>query len=345
MAGGARGSKDLTHLILHGIKFTGEELGRGAFGRVLEVDYGGMRCAAKEIHELLLQYSQGEALQKLKDDFITECFVWSTLRHPNVVLFLGIYYPLGEESGLPVMVMEKMQESIRSLVEKYENIPLLVKLSILHDICFGLRYLHGLTPAIIHRDLSTNNILVTPRLVAKITDLGQAKLLKVESFSTMSMAPGTVIFMPPEALEFRPLYGPQLDIFSFGAVTLHLVTQVWPSPSALVQFDEETGRREMVPEVTRRKMYIDLMTGPAADLVPLVVSCLEDNPNKRPQLKEVTDTIATLMSTLENNTTRDGMDVPAWLCDISGGQDMLPDIQLSVLCVYMCMCLLYSVKC
>ena len=329
-------SKDLSHLILHGVKITGEELGRGAFGRVFEVDHGGTRCAAKEVHELLLQYSQGEALQKLKDDFITESFVWSTLRHPNVVLFLGIYYPLGDESGLPIMVMEKMQESIRSLVEKYENIPLLVKLSILHDVCLGLRYLHGLSPAIIHRDLSTNNILLTPRLVAKITDLGQAKLLKKESFSTMSMAPGTVMFMPPEALEYRPLYGPQLDIFSFGAVTLHLVTQVWPSPSALVRFDEETGRREMVPEVARRKEYIDMMTGAAADLVPLVESCLEDNPNKRPQLKEVTDTIETLMSTFKNNTTRDGMDVPAWLCEISGGQDMLPCTQLPVLCVCMC---------
>ena len=330
-------SKDLSHLILHGVKVTGEELGRGAFGRVFEVDHGGTRCAAKEIHELLLQYSQGEALEKLKDDFVTECSVWSTLRHPNVVLFLGIYYPLGDESGLPVMVMEKMQESIRSLVEKYEDIPFLVKLSILHDVCLGLRYLHGLSPAIIHRDLSTNNILVTPRLEAKITDLGQAKLLKMESFSTMSMAPGTVIFMPPEALENRPIYGPQLDIFSLGAVTLHLVTQVWPSPSALVRFDEETGRREMVPEVTRRREHIDKMSGAAADLVPLVVSCLEDNPNKRPQLKEVTDTIATLISTYVNDTTRDGMDVPTWLCEISGGQDMLPCTELPVLfCVCAC---------
>ena len=330
------GSKDLSHVILHGVKDTGEELGRGAFGRVFEVDHGGTRCAAKEIHKLLLQYAEGEALQKIKDDFITECFVWSTLRHPNVVLFLGIYYPLGVESGLPIMVMEKMQESIRTLVEKYENIPLLVKLSILHDVCLGLRYLHGLTPPIIHRDLSTNNILVTPRLEAKITDLGQAKLLQLESYSTMSMVPGTLIFMPPEAMESKPRYGPELDIFSFGAVTLHLVTQVWPSPSALVWFNEETGKREMVPEVARRKEYIDMMTGAPADLVPLVVSCLEDNPNKRPPLEEVTDSIVTLMGTIKNNTTRDGMDVTTWLFDISG-QDILPNTQLLVLCVC-CMC-------
>ena len=328
------GSKDLSHVILHGIKLIGKELGRGAFGRVFEVDHGGTLCAGKEIHALLLEYVQGEALQKLKDDFITECAVWSTLRHPNVVLFLGIYYPLGDESGLPIMVMEKMEESIRSLVEKYENIPLMVKLSILHDACLGLRYLHGLAKPIIHRDLSTNNIMVTSHLQAKITDLGQAKLLELESYSTMSMAPGTIVFMPPEAMEPKCRYGPELDIFSFGAVILHLVTQVWPNPSSLVWFNEETGRREMMSEVARRKEYIDMMTGAAADLVPLVVSCLEDNPRKRPPLEDVTNTIETLMGTIKNNTTHDAMDAPTWLYDVFK-QDELPNSQILV-----CVCML-----
>ena len=46
-------------------------------------------CAAKEIHALLLQYAKGNNLQKIKDDFHRECQVWSTLRHPCVVQFLG----------------------------------------------------------------------------------------------------------------------------------------------------------------------------------------------------------------------------------------------------------------
>ena len=75
--------------MLHGIKPTGEEIGRGAYGRVFEVNYEGTICAAKEIHELLLQYAQGDELQKIKDDFLRECQIWSTLRHPSVVQFLG----------------------------------------------------------------------------------------------------------------------------------------------------------------------------------------------------------------------------------------------------------------
>ena len=76
-------------LNLHGVNPTGKEIGRGAYGRVFEVDYEGTLCAAKEVHALLLQYAQGDDLQKIKDDFLCECQIWSTLRHPCVVQFLG----------------------------------------------------------------------------------------------------------------------------------------------------------------------------------------------------------------------------------------------------------------
>ena len=79
-------------LILQGVKPTGREIGRGAYGRVFEVDYEGTLCAAKEVHTLLLHYAQDYELQKIKDKFLTECQIWSTLRHPCVVQFLGNNY-------------------------------------------------------------------------------------------------------------------------------------------------------------------------------------------------------------------------------------------------------------
>ena len=67
-------------------------MGRGAYGRVFEVDYEGTLCAAKEVHALLLRYAQDDELQKIKSDFLTECQIWSTLRHPCIVQFLGIVW-------------------------------------------------------------------------------------------------------------------------------------------------------------------------------------------------------------------------------------------------------------
>ena len=76
-------------LILHGVHPTGKDIGVGAYGRVFEVAYEGTLCAAKEVHVLLLQYAQGDNAVKIKDDFLSECRIWSMLRHPCVVQFLG----------------------------------------------------------------------------------------------------------------------------------------------------------------------------------------------------------------------------------------------------------------
>jgi len=103
------------------------------------------------------------------------------------MLYTSFYYPSGDESGLPVMVMEKMQEGMTSLAEKHDNTLLLVKLSILHDVSLGLKYLHGRNPPIVHQDLTPNDILVTPQLVAKITDLGVAKTMVTDSSRSRMM--------------------------------------------------------------------------------------------------------------------------------------------------------------
>ena len=76
-------------LPLKKVKTTGKELGRGAYGRVYEVEYGKTRHAAKEIHAVLLQSAQNEGLQKIKENFLNECYIWSLLQHPCIVQFTG----------------------------------------------------------------------------------------------------------------------------------------------------------------------------------------------------------------------------------------------------------------
>ena len=96
------------------------------------------------------------------------------------------------------------------------------KLSILMDTCHGLQFLHSQN--IIHRDLSSNNILLTKHLVAKISDLGMAKIIPPD-LQKHTQAPGTVVFMPPEALSVNPQYGKPIDIFSVGCVCVHVISR------------------------------------------------------------------------------------------------------------------------
>ena len=225
-----------------------------------------------------------------------------------------------DQYRLPVMVMEKMQHSLRGLVEKYDNIPLYVKLSILDEVCLGLRYLHSRNPPIIHRDLTPNNILLGGHLEAKITDLGVAKVVRSDNQKTMTKLPGTPDFMPPEALSKRPVYGPSLDVFSYGSVVLNVITQLWPEPTDPIEFNPDTDRREVVSEVIRQQQYLDRMTGGAADLKPLVISCLNDSPNYRPSVAQVSMTIKRARDISSQKSGCDGMGPIAWWAEVSSDQ-------------------------
>ena len=200
-------------------------------------------------------------------------------------MLIGVYYPAMDK--LPVIVMEKMYNSLRGLVEKHTDILFNDILSILNDVCHGLQYLHSRNPPIVHRDLTPNNILLCYHLRAKITDLGVAKVMQATDTKTLTQAPGTNDFMPPESLANKPVYGLSLDIFSFGGVMLYITTQEWPRPAPWVDFDPNTGGRIVLTELQRRQQYLDKMTGVHTDLKPLVMSCLDDNPKNRPSVANV----------------------------------------------------------
>ena len=273
-----------------------KELGRGAYGKVYAVKYCQTVCAAKETHSILTE-DVGEAERRLTiDSFLRECRQCSMLRHPNVIQFLGVYYPSTGVGGdnrmrLPVMVMEMMADSLTSFVEEREKIPVHIKYSIVHDVSLGLCYLHNHNPPIVHRDLSPNNVLLTTHHVAKISDLGVAKVIKADSRKTMTKAPGTVDFMPPECLADSPVYGPSMDVFSFAGIILHTFNQQWPRPTVQVQFDPKTRRRVALSEVERRQQYLDKMVGETEVLRRLVEECLDDDPAFRPIIATVCERI------------------------------------------------------
>ena len=122
--------------------------------------------------------------------------------------------------------MERLHCSLTNLLERNPLLPVETKLSIIHDVALGLRYLHTRTPIIIHRDLTSNNVLISTGMEGKIGDLGTARLVDPTRLSQMTKAPGTVAFMPPEALAASDNieYGKELDVFSFGCVMLHTLS-------------------------------------------------------------------------------------------------------------------------
>ena len=278
----------------------GRQIGRGANGRILDARWEGTEVAVKEIHPIFMYEVSEPEFQAFKQSFLRECEQSNRLRHPNIVRFFGIYLPLG--ARLPSLVMERLHCSLNNLLEQTPLIPIGTKLSILYDVSLGIRYLHSRNPPIIHRDLSSNNVLLTKGMEAKIGDLGTARLVDPRRQSQMTKAPGTVDFMPPEALAANPQsvrYGRELDVFSFGCVMLHTLSHQWPTPSEPVVTDPVTFEVKGRTEVERRNQYIGRIDrGRLGVLIPLVESCLSNLPKNR-------TSIVTLCEQLEGQVDRE----------------------------------------
>lgn len=288
--------QQLQELLLTGVTEEGRELGRGAYGVVVEVKVNGLRCAGKKIHSILLQTSRDERA-KLTSRFVEECLQHSRLRHPNIVQLLGVYFP-SDQVELPLMVLEMMEMTLTRCIENQPNLPIAIKNGILVDVARGLVHLHTRNPPIIHRDLTTNNVLLSSHLVAKISDLGVAKIVKADCSQLsvqLTKQPGTAAYMPPEARTASPSYNTMLDVFSFGVLTLHVATNMWPLPdNEFAESPQKDGVFRRVPEVERRKKYIDEM-GKEHHHMQLVCDCLQNEPKSRPSAQMILSSLESIV--------------------------------------------------
>ena len=262
--------------------FTDAKLGSGSDATVFEVDWNGTVCAAKRLHEILLEDQSAGGVAKLIGNFEAECLTWSKLRHPGVVQFLGVH--MDRRSRLPVLMMEKMDTSLRTYLEDHsrEQFPLHQKTFVLRQVTQALAYLHSQNPPLVHHDLSPNNVLLNVvSFVTKVSDFGMSRAINPSALSRKSSIKGTQAFMAPEALHVPPRYNEKLDVFSFGNVGISTLTHEWPNPGPPTEY--EGDMLVAVTELQRREHYVVKFTAQEKQLfLPIVRQCLENRPDKRP---------------------------------------------------------------
>ena len=282
MAERIRPAARFQNLLISDLVFTDTQLGVGSDATVYEVNWRGTVCAAKRIHDILLQDQSPGGAEKLISKFEAECLTWSELRHPGVVQFLGVH--LERNSRLPVLVIEKMDTSLRKYCDGNgkKEFPLHLKAFVLRQICQALAYLHGQNPPLVHHDLSPNNVLLNMvSFVTKLTDFGMSRAINPSTLSRKSSIKGTPAFMSPEALHDPPRYNETLDVFSFGNIILSTLTHEWPNPGPPTRYkgDKIVG----LTELQRRERYAEMFTPQERQLfLPTVRQCLENRPDKRP---------------------------------------------------------------
>ena len=262
---------------------TEEEYGRGSYAMVVGLEYRGLKCAGKKLHYVLVE----EGVREIVYRFEGECRLLAQMRHPNIVQFIGVYFE--EDSEIPILVMEFLPTTLARCIDTYGILPEEVSYAILHDVALGLYHLHSQTPPIVHRDLSANNVLLTPNMTAKISDLGVAKILNLTPLqvSRMTRAPGTLAYMPPEALSEQPRYDTRIDEFSYGVLMIHILSGQWPFPCEAVRVNPR-NRAELLPlsEAERRNRYLQNI-GNAHPLMGLILRCVSNDPEQRTRAAEI----------------------------------------------------------
>ena len=170
------------------IQLTDKLLGKGGWGSVVEGKYCGCAVAVKQIHDLILSPHNCDLFEREMD-------IASRCRHPCLLQFIGAT----NDERSPLFVTELMESSLRALLEQRPlgttEVP-----TISLDVARALNYLHQKTPSpIIHRDISSANVLLWrqgDQWRGKVSDYGTANFMQ----HTMTVGPGAMIYMAPEAL-------------------------------------------------------------------------------------------------------------------------------------------------
>ena len=134
-----------------------------------------------------------------------------------------------------------------------------------------------------------------------MTDFGMSKLCEMHPRITpLTQCPGTLAYMPPEALKVPPVYSKKLDVFSSGVVAVQIMIHKFPDPGPPMMEIEIQDTRfpsgtALVPvlEVERRKNHIDLIN-PAHPLLPVALDCLKNRERERPSAQDLCCHIAAL---------------------------------------------------
>ncbi len=287
--------------------FKNDTLGTGSYGAVCKAKCDQLLCAAKLLYPVLFQMQTpdpGKEHRRPFRRFEEECQFLSLIHHPNIVQYLGTYHD--PETNAPVLLMELMDKSLTHFLESSSgDIPYHTQVTLSYDIAQALAFLHS--NGIIHRDLSSNNVLLLASTRAKVTDFGMSKFTQQNTtrIATMTTCPGTPVFMSPEALDEPPMYTDKLDNFSFGVLLVQITTRKFPRPTDRFETREFPDPRIQnqlirvkvpVPELERRQAHIDLIP-PDHPLLPTALHCLKDNDSKRPTATQLCQTLTALKRT------------------------------------------------
>ena len=266
-----RGFENNFEISLEELEFDEEnnEIGKGTFGDVLRGTWRGEEVAVK-----FLKGSMTESSESVKQ-FLDECNILKNLHHPNILLYMGActigpqYFVVTEfcDNGNLFEFLHMLRDT-KLTYDDARRIAL--------EIAYGMNYLHGFKPPILHRDLKSMNVLLDRNCTVKLADFGNTRTFQIQ----MTKQKGTFQWMAPEVIKGNT-YSESSDVFSFGIIMNELVTRIPPYHGT----DKKDVAKKVVNNPNYRPPYNEKKV--PKDWIDIMTKCWQHDEKKRPNFGEV----------------------------------------------------------
>jgi len=197
-------------------------IGEGGFGEVYRVKHKYLGLQVLKVFKE--EYSQKTDIATL----VQEAKILSNLTHNNIVrVFEANEFTKNNNVYYFITMAFVSGETLTQRLSRFSKLPFVEALNIQTDLLNGLSFLHQQNPLIIHRDINTDNLLLSyddNKIVGKLADFGLAQ--SIDPVSVITNAAGRYQYFAPEC--FWNTYLPSSDVFSAGLVFYRMVTGVQP---------------------------------------------------------------------------------------------------------------------
>ncbi|KAJ4723871.1 putative Receptor protein kinase [Melia azedarach] len=221
-----------------------------------------------------------------QQEFLNEIKALTEIRHRNIVKFLG-FCSHPQNSFLVYGYLERGSLATTLSNDATTNeFGWKVRMNVIKDVADALSYLHhDCFPPIVHRDLSSNNVLLDVEYVAHVSDFGTAKLLNPDSSNLTKLA-GTYGYVAPE-LAYTMKVTEQCDVYSFGVLTLEVIKGKHPRDflSSISSSSIDITLNEMLD--TRLPHPSLEMQQKLTSVIEVAFLCVDKRPECRPTMQKV----------------------------------------------------------
>jgi GAF domain-containing protein len=256
-------------------------IGTGSYGEVYKALVRGKIVAVKKLHVRNLRAEQ-------IDSFCSEASLMCQLNHPNIVGFIGA---VTEPSNLCILTQFCNRGSLADLLlELTVVMNFAMKVQCALDAAQGMLYLHNSNPVILHRDLKSDNLLVTSDWTVKVADFGLTRFISEKKQMTQV---GTPMWMAPEIIMGKK-YTEKADVYAFGIILWEILTRDEP-------YEEKEPMQivvEVVNEGLRPTIAAEMMDSP---LVPLMTDCWHTEPQMRPTFEKIVERLKVIKEQIPLN--------------------------------------------